>query len=252
MKIKYNIFEYYFYNKFYPLEKLINLLHRAFQGEVQTGIFKGLKLAKGSKWGNSGNKLLGTYEMELYPTIQNLDLLKINRIFDIGSAEGYYAIGMLKLIPNATLKAWEMDSDSRELLLNNSQLNSVQNRLEVFGKCEYESFIDNLANDKPDFIIIDTEGYELALLTNEVARQLINTTLLVETHSIEIQNILLDRFENTHQISIINNRDENLEDFKDKSKLPFVFRIFNKNLLRVINEGRPFPTPWFFMIPKNT
>jgi len=40
-------------------------------------------------WGNPGNKLLGTYEKELEPVWQTLNLLRNPQvIYDIGAAEG--------------------------------------------------------------------------------------------------------------------------------------------------------------------
>jgi hypothetical protein len=67
-------------------------------GEVRYGPFKGLKLDKETWWGklDLGSQCLGLYEKELLQQIEAITENKYQTFIDIGAADGYYAIGMLK------------------------------------------------------------------------------------------------------------------------------------------------------------
>src|SRR5215469_15759685 len=51
-------------------------------------------------------KLLGTYEIEIVPFIQRITDLGIGRIVVVGAGEGYYAVGLARLL-NARVVAFE-------------------------------------------------------------------------------------------------------------------------------------------------
>jgi hypothetical protein len=47
-------------------------------------------------WGPIEPKWLGTYELELHSIIKGILRAEYNTIIDIGSAEGYYSVGLGK------------------------------------------------------------------------------------------------------------------------------------------------------------
>ena len=61
-------------------------------------------------------KLLGVYERELNPYIEQACALNFPLIVDVGAAEGYYAVGMALRNPSARVIAFEMDARAREAL----------------------------------------------------------------------------------------------------------------------------------------
>src|SRR5436190_882004 len=66
--------------------------------KVLGGIFKGLQYPRFESSGSGlVTKLLGSYENELHPFIQQLGANKYTEIIDIGCAEGYYAVGLAQM-----------------------------------------------------------------------------------------------------------------------------------------------------------
>src|SRR6516164_6432959 len=61
---------------------------------VLSGPFAGLRYLDEPIWGPIEPKWLGTYEQELLPVIQQIIQTPYSTIIDIGSAEGYYAVGL--------------------------------------------------------------------------------------------------------------------------------------------------------------
>src|SRR5205807_4237653 len=78
-------------------------------------------------------KLLGIYERELNPFIEQACALNFPLIVDVGAAEGYYAIGMALRNPNARLIAFEMEQKGRAALEEMARLNNVMSRVEILG-----------------------------------------------------------------------------------------------------------------------
>ncbi len=53
------------------------------------------------------HKLLGTYEKELWPIIEEIIARDYRTIIDIGAAEGYYVVGLAQRMPEARVVAFE-------------------------------------------------------------------------------------------------------------------------------------------------
>src|SRR5947209_10340484 len=62
---------------------------------VQDGPFKEMKLAESTSWGDGDTlpKLLGCYEAELHPAVNEALGKDYAAVINVGCAEGYYAIG---------------------------------------------------------------------------------------------------------------------------------------------------------------
>ena len=103
-RLKYHWFNYAykFFLKFNFIKKLklkrIKKLNDFFNNidlVVMNGPFSGMKYP--SLFSHSSSifpKIIGSYENELEPTFKNLFEKSFNTIFNIGSAEGYFAIGL--------------------------------------------------------------------------------------------------------------------------------------------------------------
>ena len=81
--------------------KLINQKHGIINKfTVQHGLFKGLKLNKEQYWnsGDLGAKIYGFYEKDVQEIIYKIvKKYKIKQFINIGSADGFFPIGFLRL-----------------------------------------------------------------------------------------------------------------------------------------------------------
>src|SRR5207248_9814438 len=99
-------------------------------------------------------KLMGTYELELHPIIEQLCKQQFNRIIDVGAAEGYYAVGMAIRSPASEVIAFETTAEGQALIAELAELNEVKARVEVRGHCGLESLRNALPPEQHNLVII--------------------------------------------------------------------------------------------------
>jgi predicted O-methyltransferase YrrM len=58
-------------------------------------------------------KLLGVYERELHDVLENLIAWGPDLVIDAGAAEGYYAVGLARRLPQSRIMAFEMEEGGR-------------------------------------------------------------------------------------------------------------------------------------------
>lgn len=208
------------------------------------GPFKGLKYASLEAYGSKlMPKFMGTYEHELHHIIEELPKRKnYKHIIDIGAAEGYYAIGLAKLFPQAKVIAYETSQKGRDLIKEMSVLNNVQQSIQIECECTVKTLNQHLMES--GLILCDCEGYELELLDPVKLPQLGCNDMIIELHDYASQGLTVSekmklRFENTHHITFIN-----LQENKPIAHL----KDFNKeNILFMANEGRTHSIGWLFL-----
>jgi len=191
--------------------------------KVKNGPFKGMRYPTAQATGSALlPKLLGSYESELYPIINNMLKKEYTDIVDVGSAEGYYAIGFGMRFPKAKVYAFEANEAGRHTCEEMAKINGITDRLQLGGFCDDKTLLSLSLKNKA-LIISDCEGYEKNLLTPEVAHFLKSHDLLVEIHDLmdtEIASSLRLRFEKTHRIQVV----ESIDDYK-KSATAAISRI---------------------------
>jgi hypothetical protein len=137
-------------------------------------------------------KLLGVYERELQPAIEAAIAAGPEAIVNVGAADGYYAVGLARRCPAATVIAYEADAGQRALLARVAAANGVE--LEIRGTAE------RLPPDAA-LVIMDCEGCEAALLVPEPLRA---ATVIVELHDfVTPGDPILARFAATHEVTVI-------------------------------------------------
>jgi precorrin-6B methylase 2 len=176
--------------------------------QVQAGPFLGMALPRESSWGANGDflpKLLGCYEQELQGVIERAIRRKPSKVFNIGCAEGYYAIGMARCLPDA--RVWAVDKEPRalEICRRMADLNGVSSRMEFLG---WDDCLFNETAHSNDhcLAIVDVEGDELTVLDEIRAAAMKNTDVIVECHDFQNPDItreLLNRFSDSHFIEQI-------------------------------------------------
>jgi hypothetical protein len=144
-------------------------------------------------------KLLGTYEKELEFIIEHSISKRHDLIIDVGAADGYYAVGFAIRCPDSHIIAYEDDSLARHQLQNLANLNKVNGKLDIRGRCETSDLMN--VTEKCGLIIIDCEGFEETLLSIPVINHLKGWDFIVETHDglvPEVTCLLEKRFAQTH------------------------------------------------------
>lgn len=237
--------------RFWPSTLVRRWLEKRSKGRVMSGPFAGMQYLNTSVGSQYEPKLLGTYELELNSIISELATLPFQCIIDAGAAEGYYAVGMATLLPTCRIISFECSPKGQALQTQMASLNGVQERLIVNGLCTPESLNAVLPQTGKTLVIMDVEGAEKELLDLKASPALRHTYILVEMHDFldpDLRNIISKRFENSHQIQLIQVVPRKLEDYP--FPLPTWIRYGLKTVfLDIISEKRHPDSSWLFMTP---
>lgn len=243
---------YRIYSRLWPIQRLWRWLGFRLGGKVAGGPFAGMRYRSHAVWGNPGNKLLGTYEQELFPVLMQLDRNPPPVVFDIGASEGYYAVGLAWRWREAKTQvyAWESDPRSQALINAGSTENQVQDRIEVYGECTEAVLYEAISKLRPGLIIMDIEGAEQDVCSARClgASGEAGSVWIVECHHPDIVETLKARFEGRFQVEVIPNQPRTPADIR--IRLPLFSAPLLNDRRRLVNEGRPFPTPWIVAFPR--
>lgn len=227
--------------------QLLPSLFAQLQATVQTGPFSGLKLLPEVCWGDgdTASKLLGCYEDELHSYIRRMVVEEPDLVVNLGSAEGYYAVGMALRSSKSRVVAADTDSRARDITARTADLNGVA--VETVPAVDAAGLQALIESARKPFLIVDIEGAENSVLDPVLAPDLARCRILVESHDCfdaGITERLLERFELTHHTSTITARGKN----------PWQFRCLEKmwdlEKLILVNECRPETARWIWMEPK--
>jgi hypothetical protein len=176
-----------------------------FQDELKvvSGPFAGMNYLRKSVGSSFLPKIFGTYEMELHAALDKLPVFDTG--YDIGAAEGYYAIGMLTSGRCKKMVAWEMESSGRQLLKELAARNGMSQQVRIEGECNPDILVECIKeNEGTSLIIVDCEGYERHLIPRIPQNLLSRSYIMIETHEpmspgvhLELKTLL----EKTHEIT---------------------------------------------------
>lgn len=225
-------------------EQLNSWLHQKTAGVVQSGPFQGMHLLNELCWAETSlsSQLLGCFEQELHGIIEH-EISRLSQhlnpqIINIGCAEGYYAVGLARRLPRATVWALDIVDKAVDLAQRTAKMNGVNI---VTG-----GMLDTMFK-MPDFILADCEGAEVAYLDMEKWPGIRQATILVEVHNFPEQHtdtILFERFKDTHSIKVVSEGARNPNAFQMLHDAPSDVRW------ALVNEHRPVTMSWFIMSPK--
>lgn len=155
-------------------------LFHHFNGVIQDGIFKGLKVSLSPHESVLIPKILGTYEVEIANCIQSL--AETSKIFvDIGCADGYYTSGIAAYTSIEKVVGVDISKKAIELATESARNNKLEH------KC---IFVEEITNALPHieseaFVMVDVDGSEKEVLqklsTYIESNQLNKIRLLIET-----------------------------------------------------------------------
>jgi hypothetical protein len=192
-------------------------------------------------------KLLGCYEMECNPFIEEICSRPYDQVINIGASEGYYAVGLAMRMRTAKIVAFETSPGSRRLCERLARLNGVADRIELRGFCDRESLAQSLADasGRPQrtVVLCDVEGAERDLLQPDKIGLLAHADLLVELHdfvSPGITDTITARFAATHRLEKVSNCERDLDAYAALNDLPREQRAF------FLSEHRTCTQYWMF------
>lgn len=233
-------------------ERLDNLFAPIIQQRiVLNGPFKGLKYPQIQAFGSAlYPKLIGSYEMELHTLIEELCQVSYSEIINIGSGEGYYAVGLARRISNSTVYAFDIDEMARVSTIQMAKINGVESRVKVDSVCTL-TYLSQFSFTQRGLIVCDCEGFESSLFNATNLDNLQGCDLLIETHDfvdINISTYLKSLFSESHSIASIKSLDdiEKAKTYRFEESDHYDLKA-KKELFR---EGRPAIMEWFFLTPK--
>jgi len=218
---------------------------------VQSGPFRGMFLIERSRGSVWIPKLLGAYESELTDVIEWIIDLKPDRIIDIGSAEGYFAVGFAYRIAQVEVIAADTNPLARSGVRKMAQMNKLNDRVKVVGWISQRTLESALANAVRPVVWCDIEGGEAAFLSPERMPSLKKTYMVIEEHRF-ISGVsfgdILRRFNESHFSSIVTQVARKPEEWIPQ-ELADLLTSSQKEL--ALNELRPNEQCWLVLTPKS-
>jgi SAM-dependent methyltransferase len=213
---------------------------------VQNGPFAGLTLIPQWLGSAPGPKLVGCYEAELHPLLAHLPDRRHETVVNIGCGEGYYAVGLARMLPAVRVFAFDLSPVAQDLCRHMAAVNGVADRVHVEGECTHAR-LNELARPRTR-VFCDIEGAELHLLDPARVPNLAACDILVEMHDFiepTTSQQLATRFAATHHCTLIGHAGRN------PYVAPSLSRMGQFEQMLLICEYRPGPTPWAFLTPLN-
>jgi predicted O-methyltransferase YrrM len=212
---------------------------------VRGGLFAGMEYVSVATEGALVPRLLGTYESELHPYFQAFATAGVETVIDVGCAEGYYAVGLARLMPQVTVHAFDIDEAARTACAELVAKNGVAQRVHIGGAFAPDGF-EAFAGQKV-LVMVDAEGAELDILQPDLSPALAGMSLIVETHDVYRKGVLEElvrRFSPTHQITVVRQQTKTFDMPAWLQELPHLDQLL------AVWEWRMAPTPWLVMRPK--
>jgi len=222
--------------------------------KILYGPYSGTKILSTYGWSNIDfcPKYLGSYEYQVQKKIIDLNKKKkFDYFIDLGAAEGYHIISLLKKKIFKQGLAFEISKKSREILKKNAQINKLNNRIRIYKDANLSSLKNTLRNfnHRRLLFLVDIEGQEYNLFDKDFCKIFSKGTFIIEEHPFNISNKRK-----------IKNFDQNIKKYynveilKDTPKNPFNFSILEKysddEKYLMMSEGRPESMQWVILQPK--
>jgi SAM-dependent methyltransferase len=218
---------------------------------VADGPFRGLRYPAAKSFCSALlPKLLGSYESELQPAVERMLKTGYSAIVDIGCAEGYYAIGLARILPHVEVFAFDTDREARQVCLEMAKLNDVADRVHIGDLCD-EAILKSLPLGDHALILSDCEGYEGTLFSTQVAEFLLRHDVIIETHDfidIDLSIKMRHAFAATHHIESI----KSLDDIEraHSNHYPKLQSYTTRDKYLILRELRPTIMEWLIMTSK--
>jgi precorrin-6B methylase 2 len=192
---------------------------------------------------------VGAYERELHAAIREIQANdQIDTIVNVGCAEGYYAVGLARTMPQAYVYAYDLNPTMRRLCRRTAQRNGALERLTIQGLCDLDA-LQALAGART-VVVADCEGCERDLLRPDEVPLLRESTVVVELHDFDdptTSSTILERFKPTHEAEVILSEPRYPVEHPEPGQLPGVSPAEHEIALL---EFRPSVMQWAVLRPR--
>lgn len=225
--------------------RLLNVWVERQGATIWSGPFKGMEYLTQASEGALLPRLIGTYESELHPHLARFAAEGLDCVIDVGCAEGYYAVGLARMMPEVTVHARDINEKALVACAELARRNGVADRVVTGGAFKPQDF-EEFAGRRV-LAIVDAEGAEVDVLDPALSPALAGMSLIVETHNVyreKARQTIVERFAPTHDIQLVVQQPKVFEPplwFRDLSHLDQLLAVW---------EWRLAPTPWLVMRPK--
>jgi hypothetical protein len=219
---------------------------------VSGGPFAGMRYTQRAAVGRIVAKLVGSYESELHAPLEDLLRADPLRVVNIGSAEGYYAVGIARRAPRARVDAFEADPARRALCEELARENGVADRIVLHGSCDAGTL--GRLPEPASLVVCDCEGLEGEILRPDLVPWLRTASLLVELHDGFVPgttSALTARFAATHDLRLIS------EEPRDPARYQALAGFTESEAREALDEyrrdreGRPLAMQWAVFTPRH-
>jgi len=197
------------------------------------------------------SKIVGCYEQEVQSKI--VELQKINKkkyFINFGAGEGYFALGVLYSGFFEQSIAFEITDESRNIMIENSKINKLDNRLSIKYSANSSFLKDILDSGKKlddIFILSDIEGAEFEIFNDDNLSKLINCNLIIEfhRHPIDEENKKFrEKLNKYFKVSLLSTSNRSFSD------ISLLKELNDDDRWLIASENRPYLMNWFVCTPK--
>lgn len=199
-----------------------------------------------------GPSQVGSYESELHETVERIVAAAPAVVVNVGSAEGYYATGLARRLPDLEMIAFEAEPALRAAAGRLAELNGVAARVDLRGECTAAALaeLEPVIGDRPACVVMDCEGCEGTLADPESVPWLARASILIELHpSIDagIEQRLEARFAPAHETEVIRGRSPWAARWEELSRLRGLRQIDRELLVAEFRHGGQ---DWLWATPR--
>ena len=195
---------------------------------------------------------VGSYEGELHPVVEQIVAAAPRVVVNVGAAEGYYAVGLARRLPDLQVIAFEAEPAIASAGNRLAALNGVEDRIESRGECTPAELasLERRLEGSTVCVVMDCEGCEGALADPAHAEWLARASLLVELHTSidgEIEAELTERLAPTHETAAIRARPPWASQWTELMKLRGLRQIDRELLVAEFRHGGQ---DWLWATPR--
>ncbi len=223
---------------------------------VRSGPFAGMPYITRATCSAYPCKITGTYEKELHPAMAEILARPFGTVLNLGTAEGYYAVGLARHYPQARAIVFEGNPKGVKLLRQLARRNGVEARLDIRGYAtgaDVATLLSGKGSEGETLLVCDVEGAEAEIFFSFPPALLARTTLVIETHEGAAPGVtdrLAALLEPSHRVTRVPLAPRTPDD------LPFPLAGWARAkgsewaVQTLLDEGREPDPGWLYAVPK--
>ena len=223
---------------------------------VRRGPFEGLVLPeKAMEKSDIVPDLIGSTECELHRVLDEVRTREFDQIINIGSAIGYYAVGLARMFPEVPVWAFDPSLWCREVTRETASLNKVDGRVNVCSTCTSKWLSNNLTGKS--LIFCDCEGCEFEILNPNKVSNLKEAAIVVELHGEDLlgekekDEEFIEAYSDSHRCKAVKYNPPGKSDQRVPSYYPELEGFSEERGWNAVSDNRGGSGSWLFATPKS-